>query len=45
VFSEYSKGNLLQGRVTLKNCNPIKLLGVTGAQGTSDINAAPGSTE
>ena len=45
VFSEYSKGNLLQGRVTLKNCNPIKLLGVTGAQGTSDIGAAPGSTE
>lgn len=26
VFSEYSKGNLLQGRVTIKNCNPIKLL-------------------
>jgi hypothetical protein len=25
VFSEYSKGNLLQGRVTIKNCNPIKL--------------------
>ena len=23
VFSEYSKGNLLQGRVTIKNCNPI----------------------
>jgi hypothetical protein len=22
-FSEYSKGNLLQGRVTLKNCNPL----------------------
>ena len=22
-FSEYSKGNLLQGRVTLKNCNPM----------------------
>lgn len=27
VFSEYSKGNLLQGRVTIKNCNPIKLMG------------------
>ena len=23
-FSEYSKGNLLQGRVTIKNCNPMK---------------------
>lgn len=23
VFSEYSKGNLLQGKVTLKNCNPL----------------------
>jgi hypothetical protein len=22
-FSEYSKGNLLQGKVTLKNCNPL----------------------
>ena len=23
IFSEYSKGNLLQGRVKIKNCNPI----------------------
>lgn len=23
IFTEYSKGNLLQGRVTLKNCYPI----------------------
>jgi hypothetical protein len=23
IFSEYSKGNLLQGKVTLKNCNPL----------------------
>ncbi len=22
-FREYSKGNLLQGRVTIKNCNPV----------------------
>lgn len=22
-FSEYAKGNLLQGQVTLKNCNPL----------------------
>jgi hypothetical protein len=24
IFSEYSKGNLLQGRVNIKNCNPIR---------------------
>ena len=24
-FNEYSKGNLLQGRVTIKNCSPISL--------------------
>jgi uncharacterized protein YacL len=24
-FSEYSKGNMLQGRVSIKNCNPLKL--------------------
>jgi hypothetical protein len=24
IFSEYSKGNLLQGRVTIKNCNPVQ---------------------
>jgi hypothetical protein len=23
VFSEYSKGNLLQGKVTIKDCNPL----------------------
>ena len=23
IFTEYSKGNLLQGRVTIKNCNPL----------------------
>lgn len=23
IFSEYSKGNLLQGRVTIKNCKPL----------------------
>ncbi len=22
-FREYSKGNLLQGKVTIKNCNPL----------------------
>lgn len=23
IFSEYSKGNLLQGKVTIKHCNPL----------------------
>lgn len=23
IFSEYSRGNLLEGRVTIKNCNPL----------------------
>ena len=23
IFSEYSKGNLLQGKVTIKDCNPL----------------------
>jgi len=23
IFTEYSKGDLLQGRVTIKNCNPL----------------------
>lgn len=30
VFSEYSKGNLLQGKVTIKSCNPIMLQGIPG---------------
>lgn len=23
IFSEYSKGNVLEGKVTIKNCNPL----------------------
>jgi len=23
IFAEYSKGNLLEGKVTIKNCNPL----------------------
>ena len=23
IFTEYSKGNMLQGKVTIKNCNPL----------------------
>ena len=36
-FSEYSKGNLLQGRVTIRNCNPLMPQGsvrATGSVGT-----------
>jgi hypothetical protein len=25
IFTEYSKGNMLQGKVTIKRCNPIAL--------------------
>lgn len=28
IFTEYSKGNLLEGRVTIKNCNPL----ISGAE-------------
>lgn len=27
VFQEYSRGNILQGKVLLKNCNPISMAG------------------
>ena len=26
IFSEYSKGNLLEGRVTIKDCNPLRAM-------------------
>jgi hypothetical protein len=25
IFREYSRGNLLQGKVTIRNCNPLQL--------------------
>ncbi len=25
IFSEYSRGNLLEGRVRIKNCNPLRV--------------------
>ena len=25
IFREYSRGNLLQGKVTIKNCNPLQM--------------------
>ncbi len=41
VFSEYSKGNLLQGRVTIKNCNPIALRSGTRPPQSPDTGVAP----
>jgi len=41
VFSEYSKGNLLQGRVTIKNCNPIALRSGTQSPQSPDAGVAP----
>jgi len=32
IFTEYSKGNVLQGRVTIKNCNPILPQSLSGAE-------------
>ena len=34
IFSEYSRGNLLEGRVVLKNCNPLAAPAPTSAQDT-----------
>lgn len=31
IFSEYSKGSLLEGRVTIKNCNPLMSKTITPA--------------
>jgi hypothetical protein len=36
-FNEYSKGNLLQGKVHIKNCNPL----LPGLNGNSAAPAAP----
>jgi hypothetical protein len=41
VFSEYSRGNLLQGRVIIKNCNPLGLPFGTGAQRSSSVVVSP----
>lgn len=43
VFSEYSKGNLLQGRVRIRNCNPIKLLGGVEVRGIGNGNSPAGT--
>ena len=39
-FSEYSRGNMLQGKVTLKNCNPF-----LGNQSTATTPKVPGIAE
>jgi hypothetical protein len=45
VFSEYSKGNLLQGRVTIKNCNPLALRSGTQPQQSQDPAISPRSQD
>lgn len=45
VFSEYSKGNLLQGRVTIKNCNPLALRSGTKPQQPQDPAISPRSQD
>jgi len=38
IFTEYSKGNVLEGKVTIKNCNPL-LPGAKGLQGATGAAA------
>jgi len=38
-FNEYSKGNLLQGRVHIKNCNPYRA-GLAGPVAAPEVPAA-----
>ena len=45
VFSEYSKGNLLQGRVTIKNCNPLALRSASEPQRSQDPAMSPRSQD
>ncbi len=42
IFSEYSRGNLLQGRVIMKNCNP---LGVPFDSAAAGGNLSGGQTK
>jgi hypothetical protein len=41
IFSEYSKGNVLQGRVTIKNCNPLSGASHTSTEHPAGDNATP----
>jgi hypothetical protein len=45
VFSEYSKGNLLQGRVTIKNCNPLAFFAREASQSGDVALPAPSNVE
>ncbi len=42
-FNEYSKGNLLQGKVTIKNCSPIALRDIQPERMPDKTQAAPQS--
>jgi hypothetical protein len=42
VFTEYSKGNLLEGRVTIKDCNPLMFMVGKGAPALPPPRSAPG---
>ena len=35
IFSEYSRGNMLEGKVTIKNCNPLAQYSLPSAADTS----------
>ena len=41
IVSEYSKGNVLQGRVTIKNCNPLSGTSRTSIEHPASNNATP----
>ena len=38
-FREYSRGNLLQGKVTIKNCNPLRFKHDQAPAGTNNTGA------
>ena len=45
IFSEYSKGNLLQGRLYLKNCNPLLPGEFPGPQPDRQIEPDPSNLD
>jgi hypothetical protein len=44
IFTEHSKGQLLQGRVTIENCDPIQFLETRQPSGTATSVAEEGLT-
>lgn len=40
-FSEYSRGNLLEGKVTIKNCNPIRYQDTAVIPSTPEPSVSP----